>query len=34
MFLFKCARWSNTARGKICDRDAVVRALESGQLAG
>ena len=24
----------NTARGKIADRDAVVRALESGQLAG
>jgi formate dehydrogenase len=24
----------NTARGKICDRDAVVAALESGQLAG
>jgi formate dehydrogenase len=24
----------NTARGKICDRDAVVRALEKGQLAG
>lgn len=24
----------NTARGKICDRDAVVHALESGQLAG
>jgi formate dehydrogenase len=24
----------NTARGKICDRDAVSRALESGQLAG
>lgn len=24
----------NTARGKICDRDAVVDALESGQLAG
>ncbi|MGO9029692.1 MAG: NAD-dependent formate dehydrogenase [Acidimicrobiales bacterium] len=24
----------NTARGKICDRDAVVRALENGQLAG
>lgn len=24
----------NTARGKICDRDAVVKALESGQLAG
>ena len=24
----------NTARGKICDRDAVVRALECGQLAG
>ena len=24
----------NTARGKICDRDAIVRALASGQLAG
>jgi formate dehydrogenase len=24
----------NTARGKICDHNAVVRALESGQLAG
>jgi formate dehydrogenase len=24
----------NTARGLICDRDAIVRALESGQLAG
>jgi formate dehydrogenase len=24
----------NTARGKICDRDAVVRALQSEQLAG
>src|SRR5580693_6091904 len=24
----------NTARGKICNRDAVVKALESGQLAG
>ncbi len=24
----------NTARGKICDRNAVARALESGQLAG
>jgi len=24
----------NTARGKICDRDAIKRALESGQLAG
>ena len=24
----------NTARGKICDRDAIVRALGSGQLAG
>jgi formate dehydrogenase len=24
----------NTARGKICDKDAVVRALESGKLAG
>jgi formate dehydrogenase len=24
----------NTARGEICDRDAIVRALESGHLAG
>jgi formate dehydrogenase len=24
----------NTARGKICDRDAIVEGLESGQLAG
>ncbi|MGH8544910.1 MAG: NAD-dependent formate dehydrogenase [Gammaproteobacteria bacterium] len=24
----------NTARGKICDRDAVVKALETGQLGG
>ncbi len=24
----------NTARGKICDRDSIVRALESGHLAG
>jgi formate dehydrogenase len=24
----------NTARALICDRDAIVRALESGQLAG
>jgi formate dehydrogenase len=24
----------NTARGKICDRDAIVRALESGKLSG
>src|SRR6202795_630171 len=24
----------NTARGKICDRDAIVRALERGQLGG
>lgn len=24
----------NTARGKLCDRDAIVQALESGQLAG
>jgi len=24
----------NTARGKICDKDAIARALESGQLAG
>jgi formate dehydrogenase len=31
----KCGAYLvNTARGKICDRDAVVRALESGQLAG
>jgi formate dehydrogenase len=27
-------RRASSARGKICDRDAVVRALESGQLAG
>jgi formate dehydrogenase len=24
----------NTARGKLCDRDAIVRAMESGKLAG
>ncbi len=24
----------NTARGKLCDRDAIVKALETGQLAG
>ncbi|WP_127091564.1 NAD-dependent formate dehydrogenase [Aquabacter cavernae] len=24
----------NTARGKLCDRDAIVQALENGQLAG
>ncbi len=24
----------NTARGKVCDRDAIVRALKTGQLAG
>jgi len=24
----------NTARGKICDRNAIAKALESGQLAG
>ena len=24
----------NTARGKICDKDAITKALESGQLAG
>jgi formate dehydrogenase len=24
----------NTARGKLCDRDAIVNALENGQLAG
>jgi len=35
--LAKCKRGTylvNTARGRICDRDAIVRALESGQLAG
>ena len=32
---FKRGAWLiNTARGKLCDRDAIVRALESGQLAG
>ena len=31
----KCGAYLvNTARGKICDRDAIVRALESGQLGG
>jgi formate dehydrogenase len=24
----------NTARAELCDRDAIVRALKSGQLAG
>ena len=24
----------NTARGKICNRDAIAKALESGQLSG
>ena len=24
----------NTARGKICDRNAIAHALETGQLAG
>ena len=24
----------NTARGKICDKDAIARACESGQLSG
>ena len=35
--LFKMKRGAyivNTARGKICDRDAIARACESGQLAG
>ncbi len=35
--LAKCKRGAyliNTARGKICDREAIVRALESGQLSG
>jgi len=35
--LYKMKRGSyivNTARGKICDRDAIVKALEEGQLAG
>ena len=33
----KCKRGAyliNTARGKICDKDAIVRALNSGQLSG
>ena len=31
----KCGSYIvNTARGKICNREAIVRALESGQLAG
>lgn len=31
----KCGAYIiNTARGKICDRDAIARALESGHLAG
>lgn len=36
-FLSKLKRGTyivNTARGKICDRDAIARALESGQLGG
>ena len=30
----KCAYIINTARGKICDKDAIARACESGQLSG
>eukprot|EP00957_Ditylum_brightwellii_P182942 13935082-Ditylum_brightwellii.AAC.1 len=30
----KCGTYLvNTARGKLCDRDAIARALETGQLA-
>jgi len=29
----RCAYLINTPRGKICDRDAVAKVLESGQLA-
>jgi len=32
--IYRGAYIVNTARGKICDRDAIVRALETGQLAG
>src|SRR5687768_18325582 len=32
--LFPYTTLFRSARGKICDRDAVARALESGELAG
>mmetsp|Transcript_12134 Transcript_12134/g.21797 ORF Transcript_12134/g.21797 Transcript_12134/m.21797 type:complete len:189 (+) Transcript_12134:3-569(+) len=33
--LFQCGSYLiNTARGKLCDRDVIARALEEGQLAG
>ena len=33
--LFKCGAYLvNTARGKLCDRDVIVKALEEGNLAG
>lgn len=29
-----CSYIVNTARGKICDRDAIVRSIKQGHLAG